>query len=42
MWNILLKRDTNKLIYKRETESQILKTNLWLPKEKHGGDGEIN
>ena len=33
MWNLKLK-DTNELIYKTEVESQILKTNLWLP-----GDG---
>ena len=24
--------DTNELIYKTETDSQTLKTNLWLPK----------
>ena len=33
------KNDTNKLIYKTETDSQTLKTNLWLPKGKHGGEG---
>ena len=27
-----LKYDTNELIYKRETDSQTQKTNLWLPK----------
>ena len=32
MWN--LKYDTDDLIYKTETDSQILKTNLWLPKGK--------
>ena len=37
MWN--LKYDTNELIYKAETESQISKTNLWLPKGKHGREG---
>ena len=26
--------DTNELIYKRETDSQTQKTNLWLPKGK--------
>ena len=31
-----LKYDTNELIYKTETDSQIQKTNLWLPK----GEGE--
>ena len=30
MWN--LKYDTNKPIYKTETDSQTKKTNLWLPK----------
>ena len=33
------KNDTNELIYKTETDSQILKTNLWLPKGKRGGEG---
>ena len=37
MWN--LKYDTNELIYKAETESQISKTNLRLPKGKHGREG---
>ena len=27
-----LKKDTNELICRRETDSKILKTNLWLPK----------
>ena len=30
--------NSNKLIYITETDSQILKTNLWLPKEKGGGE----
>ena len=30
MWN--LKYDTNKPIYKTETDSQAKNTNLWLPK----------
>ena len=34
-----LKNNTNELIYKTETDSQILKTNFWLPKGKHGGEG---
>ena len=34
MWNLLKKR--NKLIYKIETDSQTLKTNLWLPKGNWG------
>ena len=32
--------DTNELIYKTETDSQISKTNVCLPKRKHGGKGE--
>ena len=36
MWN-LKKNDTNELIYKTEIESQMQKTNLWLPGGKHGG-----
>ena len=32
-----LKHDTNKLTYKTETDSQIFKTKLWLPKRKVGG-----
>ena len=39
MWN--LNYDTNDLIYKRETDSQTQKTNLWLPKGKGGGGGKI-
>ena len=34
-----LKCDTNELIYETETDSQIQKTNLWLPKRKGGGGG---
>ena len=34
MWN-LKKKGTNELIYK--TESQMQKTNLWLPGSKGGG-----
>ena len=34
------KNDKNEFIGKTETNSQILKTNLWLPKEKWRG--EIN
>ena len=40
MWN--LNNDTNELIYKTETDSQTLKTNLWLPKGKGWGGGRIN
>ena len=45
MWTLILKKDINELIYKTETDSQILKTNsqilktnLWLPEWKHGGE----
>ena len=34
-----LKNDKNELIYKIETDLQVLKTNLWLPKGKCGGEG---
>ena len=36
MWNLKNKNDTNELIDKTRTDSQSLKTNLWLPKEKCG------
>ena len=36
VWNLILKNDTNEVIYKTEADSQISKTNLWLPKGKHG------
>ena len=39
MWNLILKNYTNEPIYKTETELEISKTNLWLPKGKcDGGD----
>ena len=34
----ILKNDTHELIYKTETDSQIQKVNLGLPKGKEGGD----
>ena len=34
MWN--LKNDTYELIYKAEIDSQIQKTNVWLPKREGG------
>ena len=34
-----LKKDINELICRRETDSQTLKTNLWLPKGKGWGEG---
>ena len=33
------KNDTEELIYKRETDSQAQKTNLWLPKGRGGAGG---
>ena len=36
IWNLILKNDTNEFIYKTETDLQILKSTLWLPKGKHG------
>ena len=33
------KNDTSELIHKTETDIQILKTNLWLPKGKCKWDG---
>ena len=35
------KNDTNKLIYKTETDLQTLKRNLWLPKVKDWGERQI-
>ena len=35
MWS--LKNDTSELGHKTETDSQIQKTNLWLPNGKVGG-----
>ena len=32
MWNLKKKKDSNELIFRTETDSQTLKTNLWLPK----------
>ena len=37
MWNLKKENDTNELIYKPETDSQSLKTNLWLLKVKGWG-----
>ena len=37
MWN--LKNNTSESIYKTETESQMQKTNLWLPGYKGVGGG---
>ena len=35
------KNDTNELIYKTKTDSQTLKTNLWLPKGKGREEGRV-
>ena len=35
------KNDTKELIHKTETDSKILKPNLWLPKGKHWRKGSI-
>ena len=40
MWN-LKKKGTNELIYKTEVESQMQKTNLWLPGDKVEGRGKL-
>ena len=34
------KNNTDELIYNTETNSQILKSNLWLPKQKRGGGSD--
>ena len=34
-----LKYDTNKLIYKTETDSQTQRTDVWLPQGRGGGGG---
>ena len=36
------KTHTNKLIYKTETDSLTQETNLWLPKERWGGEEIIS
>ena len=37
MWN--LKYDTNELIWETETDSQIQRTDLWLPRGRKDGEG---
>ena len=37
MWNLILENATNELIYKTETDFQISKTTLRLPKGRCGG-----
>ena len=41
MWNLILKNDINDLVDRTETDPQISKTNLRLPKEKHGGEDKL-
>ena len=36
IWNLILRKDRNELIYKIETHLQILETNLQLPEGKCG------
>ena len=38
-WDLIFLNNINELIYKIEIDCQILKTNLQLPKGKHGGEG---
>ena len=33
-------KNKNQLIYKTEADLQILRTYLWLPKGKHGAEGQ--
>ena len=35
----LIKNDTKELIHNPDTDSEILKPNLWLSKGKHWGEG---
>ena len=39
MWN-LIQNDAKKLIHRTETDVEILKANLWLPKAKCWREGE--
>ena len=39
LWN--LNYDTNELIYQAETDSQIQRTDLWLPRGRRVGEGCI-
>ena len=39
--NLIKKNNINELISRTETDSQILKITLWLPKGKHQGEREI-
>ena len=40
-YNQIFKNDTDGLIYKTGTDSHSLKTDLWLPKGKIWGEGNI-
>ena len=39
MWN--LKYDTNQHIYETKTDSQIQRTDLWLPRVREGRNGSL-
>ena len=39
VWN--LKYDTNEHIYETETDSQMLRADLWLPRGRRVGEGRI-
>ena len=41
-WNLIFKNDVNEFIHKTETDSQILKTNLWLVTKVEMQGGGIN
>ena len=41
MWNLNIKNYINEVIYKTETDPQISKSNLWLPRGSYGG-GVVN
>ena len=41
VWTLIFKNDINEFIYKIESDLQISKTNLWLPKRKCGGKDKL-
>ena len=40
MWN-LKRNDTNEFTYKTETDSQTLRTSVWLPEGERMGEGIV-
>ena len=40
-YHLHVESNNNKLIYKAETDSQIQKTKLWLPKRKEKGEDKL-